>query len=69
MFNNVGMLDRVIRLAFAGALLYLGLVVYGGTALGIGLAVVSAVPALTAVFGSCMLYGLLGINTRTPENQ
>jgi uncharacterized membrane protein YgdD (TMEM256/DUF423 family) len=69
MFNNVGTLDRLIRLVFAAVLLYLGLVVYAGTALGIGLAVASAIPAMTAVLGSCMLYGLLGINTRAPEKQ
>lgn len=64
MFNNVGLLDRLIRVAIAGVLLYLGLAVYQGTALGVGLAIFALVPALTALFGSCALYGLLGINTR-----
>ncbi|MEM9907600.1 MAG: DUF2892 domain-containing protein [Cyanobacteria bacterium P01_D01_bin.44] len=65
MFNNVGLFDRLIRFAIAGILLYLGLAVYQGSALGIGLAVFALLPALTALFGSCALYGLLGINTRS----
>ena len=68
MFNNVGLMDRFIRFAIAGILLYLGLAVYQGTTLGIGLAVFALLPALTALFGSCLLYGLLGINTR-PSSQ
>ena len=63
MFNNVGTLDRVIRLILAGVLFYLGLNVYAGSALGLGLAIVAVIPALTAILGSCALYGLLGINT------
>jgi hypothetical protein len=35
MFNNVGMLDRLIRFSLTGVLLYLGFGVYGGSALGI----------------------------------
>ena len=66
MFNNVGALDRVIRLILAGILLYLGLNVYAGSTLGVGLAVVAVIPTLTAILGSCALYGLLGINTRKP---
>ena len=64
MFNNVGTLDRVIRLILAGVLLYLGLNIYAGSALGIGLAVFALIPSLTAILGSCALYGLLGLNTR-----
>lgn len=69
MFNNVGTIDRLVRLVIAGLLLYLGLGVYGGSTLGMGLAIAAALPALTALFGSCVLYGLLGINTRrTSQN-
>lgn len=64
MFNNVGTSDRIIRLLLAAVLLYVGLSVYSSTALGIGLAIVGAVLALSALAGSCFLYGLLGINTR-----
>ena len=69
MFNNVGLMDRFIRFAIAGILLYLGLAVYQGTTLGIGLAVFALLPALTALVGSCMLYGLLGINTRSSNQR
>jgi len=69
MFNNVGLMDRFIRFVIAGILLYLGLAVYQGTTLGIGLAVFALLPALTALVGSCMLYGLLGINTRSSNQR
>ncbi|WP_299489641.1 DUF2892 domain-containing protein [Acaryochloris sp. IP29b_bin.137] len=63
MSTNVGIVDRLLRLSLGGLLLYLGLGVYGGTALGVGLAIFSAIPALTALVGVCPLYGLLGIKT------
>ena len=69
MFNYVGLMDRFIRFVIAGILLYLGLAVYQGTTLGIGLAVFALLPALTALVGSCMLYGLLGINTRSSNQR
>lgn len=60
---NVGSVDRLLRLGLGALLLYLGLEIYSGTALGVGLAIVSAIPALTAIVGVCPLYGLLGIKT------
>ncbi|OKH21734.1 hypothetical protein NIES593_15025 [Hydrococcus rivularis NIES-593] len=69
MFNNVGTIDRFIRFGLAGTLLYLGLGVYGGSALGIGLAIISIIPALTALIGTCPLYSLLGINTKSQQPQ
>ena len=63
MKKNVGILDRVIRVAISGGLLYLGLGVYGSSTLGIGLAIVSIIPLLTGLLGSCFLYSLLGIST------
>lgn len=63
MKKNVGILDRVIRVAISGGLLYLGLVVYGSSTLGIGLAIVSIIPLVTGLLGSCPLYSLLGIST------
>lgn len=65
MSNNVGTIDRFIRLGLAGVLLYLGFGIYGGSALGIGLAVIAIVPALTALVGTCPLYSVLGIKTTT----
>ena len=67
MFNNVGTGDRIIRLVLATALAYFGLLIYSGSALGIGLTIAAVVLAITALAGSCMLYGLLGINTRNPQ--
>ena len=63
MKKNIGAIDRVIRMALAGGLLYVGLVVYGGSTLGIGLAFISIIPLITAMVGNCPLYNLLGINT------
>ncbi len=68
MLNNVGTLDRALRLMAAAVLLYLGLQTYAGSALGVGLDVVGGVALLTGVFGSCALYGLLGVNTRKRES-
>jgi uncharacterized membrane protein YgdD (TMEM256/DUF423 family) len=67
MFNNVGTVDRIIRILLATALAYFGLIIYSGSALGIGLTIAGVVLAITALAGSCMLYGLLGINTRKPQ--
>ncbi|MBE9136446.1 DUF2892 domain-containing protein [Nodosilinea sp. LEGE 07088] len=64
MLNNVGTIDRLLRLIAAAVLLYLGLQTHAGSALGIGLAVVGGIALLTGLIGSCALYGLLGINTR-----
>lgn len=67
MFNNVGTVDRIIRLVLASALAYFGLIIYSGSALGIGLTIAGGVLAISALVGSCMLYGLFGINTRNPQ--
>jgi uncharacterized membrane protein YgdD (TMEM256/DUF423 family) len=67
MFNNIGTIDRLIRLILASVFFYLGLLTYSGSALGIGLTIVAIVLTATALAGSCLLYGLLGINTRNPQ--
>ena len=67
MFNNVGTVDRVIRVILATALAYCGLLIYNGSALGIGLTIAAAILAISALAGSCILYGLFGINTRNPQ--
>ena len=67
MATNVGMMDRIIRIVLAVALLYLGLAMYSGSTLGIGLTVVGAIAALTGLVGFCGLYKLLGINTHRPH--
>lgn len=63
MNKNVGILDRIIRVAIAGILLYLGLGVYRDSTIGIGLAIISIIPFATALLGNCPLYKLLGIST------
>lgn len=67
MFNNVGTVDRIIRRVLATALAYFGLIICSGSALGIGLTIAAVVLAITALAGSGMLYGLLDINTRKPQ--
>lgn len=69
MFNNLGTVDRIIRLILATFLAYFGLLIYSGSALGIGLTIAAAVLAMTALAGSCLLYGLFGINTRKQNPQ
>jgi hypothetical protein len=63
MKTNVGSLDRLIRLLLASVLLYLGLFLYSGSALGIGLMVAGAVLLVTGLVGFCGLYSLLGLRT------
>lgn len=63
MKTNIGSLDRLIRLLLASALFDLGLFLYPGSALGIGLVVAGGVLLVTALVGFCGLYRLLGIRT------
>ncbi|NEZ55727.1 YgaP family membrane protein [Adonisia turfae] len=64
MFNNVGTIDRLLRTLAAIVLLYFGLLIYADSTLGIVLDIAGGIALFTGVFGSCALYGLLGINTR-----
>lgn len=67
MKTNVGAVDRAIRLALAAVLMYLGLVLYSGSALGIGLLVAGAVLLVTGLVGFCGLYSLLGLRTNQSQ--
>ncbi len=69
MKKNIGAIDRFIRLLVASGLLYLGLIICGGSVLGIGLASVAIIPFLTAIVGNCPFYNLLGINTCTANSR
>ena len=69
MKKNIGTLDRAIRIVIAGSLLYLGLGVYRGSTLGIGLAIVSIIPLLTSLLGNCPMYSLLKISTYKTNTQ
>ncbi len=63
MVTNVGTIDRALRIVFGLVLvayaLKLGLPDTGWNWLGC----IGVVPLLTALIGSCPLYGLLGVNT------
>lgn len=69
MKTNVGSLDRLLRLLLASVLFYLGLFLYNGTGLGIGLIVAGSVSLVTALVGFCGLYSLLGIHTNQTNEQ
>ncbi|MGQ9871661.1 YgaP family membrane protein [Leptodesmis sp.] len=69
MKTNVGLLDRLIRVLLASVLLYLGLFLYNGSALGIGLLIAGGILFVTALVGFCGLYRLLGIRTNQPNEQ
>ncbi|WP_448570547.1 YgaP family membrane protein [Trichothermofontia sp.] len=70
MKTNVGTVDRAVRLVLAVVLLYLGLVLYSGSALGIGLVGAGAVLLVTGLVGFCGIYSLLGLHTnKTPKVQ
>jgi hypothetical protein len=69
MFNNVGTIDRLIRLILASVFFSLGVYKYAGSTWGVGFDVLGAMALLTGLFGSCALYGLLGINTRNSDQK
>ena len=58
MKTNVGGLDRILRI-----LLGASLIAWAAAFNGPVLAYLGVVPLLTGVFGTCLLYSLLGINT------
>lgn len=63
MSQNVGLLDRGLRLALGGVLLFLGINAYSGTTTGLILSLAAAVPTLTAIFGTCPIYSIFGFKT------
>lgn len=62
--KNMGLIDRALRLLIAAALAYFALVagVLSGAVFWIGLAV-AAVFTLTAIWGSCPIYRVIGLKT------
>ena len=54
----VGGLDRIRRIVLGA-----GLIAWAAVFNGPALAYLGVVPLLTGVFGTCLLYSLLGINT------
>ncbi len=69
MKTNVGSIDRIVRLSLASVLFYLGLFLYSGTGLGVGLIIAGSILLVTAVIGFCGLYRLLGIHTNQTHEQ
>lgn len=69
MTSNVGTIDRVLRLVIGAFLILaplLNIVGLGAnTIVAYVLMVVGGILALTAVFGTCPMYNLLGINTKS----
>jgi Protein of unknown function (DUF2892) len=61
--NNVGKIDRVVRLILATVIAVLWVLGAVQGWLGIVLAVVAALLLFTALFGTCPLYSLFGITT------
>jgi hypothetical protein len=64
MKKNLGLIDRVVRVAFAVAVLVLYLAGQLSTAAAIVLGVIAVVLVVTSVVGMCPIYALLGISSR-----
>jgi hypothetical protein len=66
--QNVGGLDRVLRLTLGGILLFAGLVLLTGMAkLGVTLVVVGLLALVSGIVRFCGLYIPFGISTARPE--
>ncbi|MCK0097327.1 DUF2892 domain-containing protein [Yoonia sp. F2084L] len=69
MAANVGTVDRALRLIIGAALIVAPLLNLMGlganTMIAYGMMVVGGILALTAVFGMCPLYSVLGIRTNS----
>jgi hypothetical protein len=66
--QNVGGIDRVLRLALGGIFFLGGLILLTGrTTLGVALAVVGSLALLTGIVRFCALYIPFGISTARPE--
>jgi hypothetical protein len=64
MKQNVGRLDKIIRLIIAGILAIVGVFfLTSSPELALGLFVGAGILAMTAVLGQCGLYRILGIDT------
>lgn len=59
--NNVGTLDRIVRV-IVGAALILGFIMNGDGAYS-WLYLIGIIPLVTGLFGTCAIYSLLGLST------
>ncbi len=64
MKKNMGLLDRIVRIAIAAAVLVLYLAGQLSTVAAIVLGALSVVFIATGAIGVCPLYHILGISTR-----
>jgi len=55
--RNIGSLDTIIRLILAAIIITLGIMYQSWWGL------IGVVPLMTAIIGTCPIYGLLGIST------
>lgn len=62
MKNNVGAIDRVIRVIVGLAIIAAGVIYHSWWG------AIGAIPILTAIVGWCPPYAMLGINTRKKEH-
>jgi hypothetical protein len=61
MKNNIGTVDRTLRVVIGCALIACGVVVPGTT--GLVVAAIGLVPLLTGLVGNCSAYSIFRINT------
>jgi hypothetical protein len=70
--RNLGILDRIVRVALGLVLLPVGLILLGvlqGNVAGLVIAGLGAIGLITGVTGVCPLYILFGINTLEKEKE
>jgi hypothetical protein len=69
MSGNVGNIDRVLRFLIGAALIFAPLIDFmglGASQIGVfAMIIVGGILVLTALFGVCPLYSVLGIKTRS----
>lgn len=69
MAANVGTVDRALRFVVGAALIVAPLLNFMGlgtsTAVAYTLMAIGGILVLTAVFGTCLLYSVLGISTKS----
>ncbi len=65
--QNVGKIDRAIRLSFALILLYVGAFVMPGSLLGVTFATAALILLMTGTLGFCPLYRFFRFSTNTDQ--
>ncbi len=69
MSGNVGSMDRLLRLVIGAALIMAPLIGFMGlganAVIAYGMIAVGGILVLTSIFGTCPIYSLLGIKTKS----